>query len=420
MKVKLLTANGIVSVIDYMLSVCSAKLHHYVVQVMFSRLPKLKQAYYLINLIYGRATGNTKVPKLHISDKGIINDLKIEMLTPPFIQPDISDHLMVERIFVSFLKSKNDQKDKDVIFKPSTMWQKYLDSVYPNYSETDIDEFNFFLKNFGTGSLNTGINWGWLVSKYAKTLSSRKYFEMMIIGQKIDWWLKNESKGREISALSQPRHGNQWGANVNNNFIAYESVLNEFYSREISSLVRNDRPVILEIGAGYGILFYYTSKAFKNFCYLDFDLPEVLCCATYYLMKCFPDKKFLLYGEGKMDEEAIKENDFIFMPSYVIKEIPDNSIDICINMSSLSEMKAETCRMFLREICRTSYAFWYLNYENNRSEYEDGTKGLLNKDFLVDDAKFDLIKRSVNNFNTIGGQEEEPINNDYSYYYKRK
>lgn len=268
--------------------------------------------------------------------------------------------------------------------------------------------------------MNTGINWSLIVSKYAKTPYSRKYFERMIIGQKIGWWLKNESKGRGISALSQPRHGNQWGANVNNNFLSYESVLNEFYSREISSLVRNDKPVILEIGAGYGILFYYISKAFSDFCYLDFDLPEVLCCATYYLMKCFPEKKFLLYGEGELNEEAIIEYDFIFMPSYVIKDIPDNSIDICINMSSLGEMKPETCRMFVREICRTSYAFWHLNSENERNEFEDGTKSLLNKEYPIDGEKFDLITRSVNNLNAIGWQEEWSISNDYSYYYKRK
>ena len=130
----------------------------------------------------------------------------------------------------------------------------------------------------------------------------------------------------------------------------------------ISNFVKKDRPVVGEIGAGYGVLFYFISSALSDFCYLDFDLPETLCCATYYLMKSFPGKNFLLYGEGELNEEAIKEFDFIFMPSYVIKDLPNDSVDVFINLSSLGEMKTQTCEMFVGEICRTAHDFWHMSH----------------------------------------------------------
>ena len=34
-----------------------------------------------------------------------------------------------------------------------------------------------------------------------------------------------------------------------------------------------------------GKLFYFISREIDNFCYLDFDLPEVLCCASYFQIK---------------------------------------------------------------------------------------------------------------------------------------
>ena len=134
-----------------------------------------------------------------------------------------------------------------------------------------------------------------------------------LIGQNIRWWLHFESRTRDLSCLSQPRYGNQCGAIVNGNFITYESVLNDFYASLICNFLGNkSKPIIGEIGGGYGVLFYFISRTFKNFCYLDFDLPESLCCATYYLLKSFPEKKFLLYGEENiLNEDVMKDYDCI-------------------------------------------------------------------------------------------------------------
>ena len=385
-------ANRIASVADGVLRIGGTRLHHYIVQALYSRL----------------------------RGDYVRDDLKIEMFTPSYVQPDISDRPMVERIYAAFQKAKYDQKSKDAVFMPSTLWQKVLDSCYMKYPDVTIDQFHFFLSNFGAQEKHIGITWTHLLSQYAKTLKSRKYFERMIIGQKIGWWLKFESNGRDLSVLSHPRHGNLWGAIVNDSFVSYESVLNEFYGRMISNFVKKDRPVVGEVGAGYGVLFYFIARAFSEFCYLDFDLPETLCCATYYLMKSFPQERFLLYGEGKLNEDAIKEYDFILMPSYVIKDLPNDSIDIFVNMSSLGEMKSETCRVFIREICRTAQAFWHMNHECDRQDRQEVDASLLNSEYPVLEYNFDLVIRYIDALNAVWKGTFDKDYDIYGYYYKRR
>jgi len=396
MSLKLSIANGIASVVDYALRVGGARLHRHVVQTMFSRLPQTLLADY------------------------DLDNLEVAMLLPSYVQPDPSDRLMVERIFAAFQKAKLDQKEKSEIFMPSSLWEKHLDASYPSYPDTDIDRFHFFLSNFGSLDTYTGINFSTLVREYAKTAKSRKHFEKMVIGLKVAWWLRFESNGRDLSALSIPQHGNQCGATVNNNFIGFDSVLNEFYGRMISNFLKKDRPVVGEIGAGYGILFFFISRALSDYCYLDFDLPETLCCATYYLMKSFPHRKFLLYGESELNEKVMKEYDFIFMPSYAIKDLPDDSVDIFINMSSLGEIKPQACKMFIGEICRTAHAFWHMNHEYRRNVFEDSTTSLLNGEYPVPDEKFDLVIRYIDALNAAYKGIFDRGYDIYGYYYTRK
>ena len=88
----------------------------------------------------------------------------------------------------------------------------------------------------------------------------------MVIGQKIRWWLHFESRSRDLSCLSQPRYGNQCGAMVNGNFITYESILNDYYASMICNFLgKKSRPVIGELGGGYGVLFYFMTKSLSNF-----------------------------------------------------------------------------------------------------------------------------------------------------------
>lgn len=400
---KQLIADRLSWTIDHALRLMSPKLHRYVVETMFYRLPTFWEPADLKD-------------DLNLE----MDDLKIEMWTPSDTAPDVADRKMVERIFDAFRKAKEDQQKRDAVFMPSSLWQNLLHLSYPNYLDTNLDKFQYFLTNFGAWPEFLGMTFTCLLREYSKTPDRRKYFERQIIGRKVGWWLKFESRGRGLTNLSQPQCGNLWGAHVNGNFVTYESVLNEYYSRMISNFINKDRVVVGEIGAGYGVLFYFISRRISDFCYLDFDLPETLSCAAYYLMKSFPKKKFLLYGEANLNEKALKEYDFIFMPSYSIQDLANDSVDIFLNNSSLGEMKPDSCRMFVREMCRTAEAIWHMNHERLRNTYDDGTASLVNSEYPILEDRFDLVVRCIDALNAAW-QGAFPRGYDYySYYYRKR
>ncbi len=332
-------------------------------------------------------------------------DLAIEILSPAPEAPAPGDRPVVARILAAYRKAKTDQRDADPVFLPSSLWSRQLDGSFGALvsagAANDLDRFHRFLANFGASENYTGINYSTMVRDHARSRRLARHFERMVVGQMVRWWMKSESGGRDIAALSPPRHGNQAGARVNGHFVGVDTVLNDYYGRMIAGLVGGEGATIGEVGGGYGILAYSISRRLGAFRYLGFDLPETLCCAAYYLMKCFPARRFLLYGEGPLDGTRLPDHDFVLMPSWEIGRLPARSLDIVLNMSSLGEMGPATCRKLVFEICRVSDAFWHMNHEFRRNGFADGTASLLNAEYPVPPGEFRLVVRYIEAVNAL-------------------
>lgn len=236
MSFKLSIAKWITEALDYILGMCGSKLHRHVVQTMFSRIPHTDYT---------------------------INDIKSVVLIPDYVQPDVLDLNMVERIFAAFQTAKHDQRNKDAVFMPSSMWHELLDLSYPSYPDTDIDKFHFFLSNFVSWKTYTTMNFSTLFHKITKNLKYIQRYKKLEIDQKVSWWLNFESKGRDLSCLSQPRHGNQCGAIVDNHFISHTSVSHEYYGGMISNFVKKN--VDLLLGRLERDMVYYFTLYLKHF-----------------------------------------------------------------------------------------------------------------------------------------------------------
>ena len=312
-----------------------------------------------------------------------------------YVEPDPADRALVERIFASYGKAKAAQAE--AVFLPSSAWRTVLEGAFAPLSEGlargDLARFHHFLANFRSWERSTGMEPSEQIREYARDPAKREHFLFRVVAPMLRWWQRSESRGRDLSALAIPTHGNMCGVMVDGRLIAPSSIFCDMYGRLLAGFAGGGRPVVAELGAGFGKLLYFVSRHLERACFVDVDLPESLCCAAYFLMKSFPERRFLLFGEGDLTQRSFEEFDFVLLPSFGISRIPDRSIDLFINENSLGVMHPDACRRFVSEICRASEAFYHRNAESSRLELDDGARTLVNREYPVPLDEFEEVVR---------------------------
>jgi hypothetical protein len=326
---------------------------------------------------------------------------KILLHCPDYVRPNKSREEMdiVERVYRSFIKMKQDQPKAPACYLPSSLWQSQLDKAYTylicGWKENDIDKFHFFLTNFGTWKEYHGIESNIFIREYMASFFKRSYLKNSVFYKQLKIWKWFYNNRKPISRLTYPVYGNQAGAYIDDIFVGVGSFFNEIYGSILSGLICDfERPVIADLGAGYGKLAYFSLRDIKEFTFIDFDLPETLCLAAYYLMMVYPDKKALLYGEEDYSSDAHKKYDLIFMPSYEIQKIGKSTVDIFINKNSLGEMTKEAAVNYISYISEAAKKyFFHMNHEIKPNVYSNNERGLLGYEYPVPNDQFKLLFR---------------------------
>ena len=186
----------------------------------------------------------------------------------------------------------------------------------------------------------------------------------------------------DYSNLNFPRYGNQNGAFIGDSFVVIGSFFNHIYAKILANFLnKNKKNLIIDLGGGYGKLGYYILKNTKNSTFIDFDIPETLVLASYYLSKCYPNKKNFFYGEENFNAKTPLNYDLVFLPPWEIEKIENNSIQLTINKNSLGEMEPDTAKNYLNHIHRISKYFFSMNHESFRNKFENGKKSLINREY---------------------------------------
>jgi glycosyltransferase involved in cell wall biosynthesis len=100
-----------------------------------------------------------------------------------------------------------------------------------------------------------------------------------------------------------------------------------------------DRPVVCEIGAGWGGFAYQFKTAFPRATYVIVDFPELFLYSATYLGAVFPEARLLFAGmDGSQSLEGWRDADVVFVPhalSHLVSALP---LDLAVNMVSFQEM----------------------------------------------------------------------------------
>jgi hypothetical protein len=210
--------------------------------------------------------------------------------------------------------------------------------------------------------------------------------------------------GEEELAFSQV--GDPLGMMTASGVIPLEAIRYHFWARRFQKLLKGvQRPLICEIGGGLG------GQAFKTLTtlavgtrYVLFDIPETLLVASYFLLRSFPERRILLYGERDLDEAALDDFDLILMPNFEIPKIPDSSVDLWFNSCSFSEMLKQTSEEYLRQIERSCRGlFLHVNHTVRFHWMDQGRecRNLPADQLIPDPKRFELVERTRRPFGRI-------------------
>ena len=311
-----------------------------------------------------------------------------------------ADPNKLHKIISAYQQAKKIQKKSAECFQVGNEWlpiyKKYMGTVMGALDSSNIESLRLIYDNFMRHPSTSGLH-GMPVDmsdKYFDNAISLKYKKWFLYDSlhRINLWKGMLGDNALLSNLDSPIIGNPYGFYYDDHFIKVCSDYQHYYATRIDELTQADattrRRFVVELGGGFGGMAYYLIRDASNLTYINFDLPENLALASYYLMHAHPDKKVFLYGDGKITIDVFTNYDVILLPNFEISQLPSGIVDLVFNSYSLAEMSNMTIRCYIHELCKSvKQGGYFLHVNHTRAS-------LVNADnFEIDQQGFKLIYR---------------------------
>jgi putative sugar O-methyltransferase len=290
------------------------------------------------------------------------------------------DTELLERICAAYSKAIERQQFAPRAYRATDWWQQVrqhsLGPVIQALLTRDIPALRAMYRNFFRHSCSTGLlgaPFGMAKAYFGgniKDLHCRFYLSHVLY--RYDYW-KAQTNGRfPLSDLYGPGVGNPFGVQIDGTHIHVGAEYAHYCAHRIDGVLPTGAATVVEIGGGYGSMAYYLLRDRAGLTYLDFDVPESIALISYYLLKAFPNLKFLLYGEEELTSQAIAGVDVVLMPTFEIAAMPAASIDVTFSSHAMSDLSAEAMEAYLNNIDRmTRDAFFCIGKKQASESISD-------------------------------------------------
>jgi len=131
-----------------------------------------------------------------------------------------------------------------------------------------------------------------------------------------------------------------------------------------------ERPIVWEIGAGWGGMAYTLKTLCPNLTYVITDLPELFLFSAVYLQTAFPDAKIAIHDGGEIEDVLAGEPDFVFSPHTSLGRLTLPRVDLTVNMVSFQEMTTEQVEGYVEHAYGLGARYLY-SLNRDRSYYND-------------------------------------------------
>jgi hypothetical protein len=171
---------------------------------------------------------------------------------------------------------------------------------------------------------------------------------------RLDYWRRETGDRFPLRDLAIPPIGNPYGVCLEGTLVSARAEFHHRCADRVAGLLESNLSMVVEIGGGFGAMAYYLLRGQPKIKYVDFDLPESTALATYYLVKAFPHKKFLLFGETPLTGEAIADTDVALLPLFAMERLRTASVDVTFSSHAMSDIESAELASYLETIHRVT------------------------------------------------------------------
>jgi hypothetical protein len=341
-------------------------------------------------------------PRFNISffDQGLV----------PRIGTAGDDTVLLQRICEAWSKAAERQPSAPEPFQPHPWWRAVqrtgLEPVTRALAARDLTALGRIYRNFFRDRCSSGLT-GLPLARIelgTSVSNSTKLLYLIDALHRIDLWTTRTAGRFALGHLTPPDVGNPFGVVLGDAFVRSSSEDQHYCAHRIIELLGSAaRPIVAEIGGGFGGMAGYLLRDCPGVTYVNFDLPETIALASYYLLNSFPEMKATLYGEAELNEQTLQNSQIVLMPGFTLPAMPARSVNVAFNARILSDLSPIALNGYLSEIARTTCG--HLLHLNR-------IEGSLGADewFAANAPQFELIEKlrsEWNNARTLHPNEME-------------
>jgi putative sugar O-methyltransferase len=269
---------------------------------------------------------------------------------------------VVSALLEAYRRAEADARKASALYRVGENWGAVLRQTrkdfYAAVREGDVEKLTQLLGNFCRNDLSSSIMGG----AHAFRSFARHQGQEPWLQQHMDVWRTLVDGEPALAEAAMPPIGNPYGYDIEGAVINWNSFVNHARAfRALRLLEEQARPIVAEIGGGFGGFAYHLLRTNRPLTYVNFDLPENLFISSYYLSLAFPDKKILLYDNAAMgmDRAALERYDAVLVPNFILPRLAECCVDLFLNTISFSEMEHATIGEYYAQIDRTCGRYFY-------------------------------------------------------------
>lgn len=270
------------------------------------------------------------------------------------------DSALLKRIVRAYTAAMEKQNFTPDAFQPTEWWRDIrrskLEPVLQALSAGDTAALDRMYRSFFRDPCSTGlisVPYG-MSGAYFGGQMRDWHRDLYLINalRRLDYWIQQTGNSFPVAALAGPNVGNPFGLMVDGMLIRSQAEYDHYCAHRIGTFLRSNSDTVVEIGGGYCGMAYYLLRDRPGVKYIDFDVPETIALAAYFLIKSFPRLRFLLYGERKITPEALSDADVILLPLSSLRDIPCAIARLAFSSHAMSDLSRAAMREYLAQISR--------------------------------------------------------------------